>query len=72
MRPALAPQAPWAGAANEPLYETTLTLDDGDLHVWTLGDSITIGVAGGFRNDISPCSLADGYEVEWWAPSTTD
>jgi lysophospholipase L1-like esterase len=44
--------------------EPALVIDDGVLHVWTLGDSITVGVEGGFRNDLYDLLVADGYSVD--------
>jgi acyl-CoA thioesterase I len=39
-------------------------LDDGILQLWTLGDSITVGVQGGFRNDIYNLLSDDGWTVD--------
>jgi lysophospholipase L1-like esterase len=38
--------------------------DDGVLQVWTLGDSITVGVDGGFRNDLYNLLSDDGLDVD--------
>src|SRR5688572_23445837 len=47
-----------------PDYDPAVIMDDGVLHIWTLGDSITVGVEGGFRNDIYNLLGADGYKVD--------
>ncbi len=48
----------------KPNYDQSVTLDDGILRIWTLGDSITVGVNGGFRNDVYNMATADGYKVD--------
>jgi lysophospholipase L1-like esterase len=47
-----------------PDYDPAVIMDDGVLHIWTLGDSITVGVEGGFRNDIYNLLADDGYDVD--------
>jgi len=47
-----------------PDYEPAVIMDDGVLDIWTLGDSITVGVNGGFRNDIYNLLTNDGYKVD--------
>jgi lysophospholipase L1-like esterase len=52
------------GASEPPPKKGAYTPDDGVLQVWTLGDSITLGVQGGFRNDLYNLLAADGYAVD--------
>jgi lysophospholipase L1-like esterase len=52
------------GASEDPPKKGAYTPDDGVLQVWTLGDSITLGVQGGFRNDLYNLLAADGYAVD--------
>lgn len=52
------------GASDVPPRKGAYTPDDGVLQVWTLGDSITLGVQGGYRNDIYELLTADGLTVD--------
>lgn len=63
-RPSEAGAAGAPDSGTLPHYDPAVIMDDGVLHVWTLGDSITVGVEGGFRNDIYNMLTADGYEVD--------
>jgi lysophospholipase L1-like esterase len=42
----------------------TIGLDDGVLHIFPLGDSITLGVQGGYRNDLYNALTDKGYDVD--------
>src|SRR5687768_3655654 len=44
--------------------EPTIDLRDGELDLMPLGDSITLGVNGGYRNDLYTRLVADGYDVD--------
>jgi lysophospholipase L1-like esterase len=59
-----APDASAPDGSVVPDYDPAVLLDDGVLHIWTLGDSITVGVSGGFRNDIYDMLSDDGYDVD--------
>ncbi len=52
------------GSSDQPPKKGAYDPDDGVLQVWTLGDSITLGVQGGYRNDIYNLLTADGQNVD--------
>lgn len=52
------------GSSDQPPKKGAYDPDDGVLQVWTLGDSITLGVQGGYRNDIYTLLTADGQNVD--------
>jgi lysophospholipase L1-like esterase len=52
------PSAPDSGPV------ATIDLRDGELDVMPLGDSITLGVNGGYRNDVYTGLVAAGYDVD--------
>lgn len=62
------------GDGAQPPNHRTYSPDDGVLHVWTLGDSITLGPQGGYRNDIYRLLTEDGFTVDMvgtlWDEST--
>ncbi len=61
-----APDANEGGASGAPDDggSVVVTPDDGVLRIWPLGDSITLGAQGGYRNDLYTSLAADGLSVD--------
>lgn len=56
--------APGGGPVGGGDQQAVVDLSDGTLHLLPLGDSITLGVQGGYRNDLYNALTQAGYKVD--------